>query len=103
MLITSDALEAQLVEVLRRLGLRPEGRLDGARCGECNGELEPVSVDEVAEQVPPYVRRTAERFSRCCRCRRVYWPGSHSERIVRTMGRVVAALGNGSAQRKMPP
>ncbi len=92
-LVQSEGLEDQLVEVCRRLGLRPEPSLERARCGECNGELEQVSVDEVVAVVPPYVRRTAPRFRRCNGCGRVYWPGTHTERILRTMDRVLGALG----------
>jgi uncharacterized protein with PIN domain len=91
-LIRADELEGQLVEVFLRLDLRPESGLDRARCGECNGELEPVEADQVAGVVPPYVFRTAERFKRCNGCGRVYWPGSHSGRILETMQAVLDAL-----------
>jgi uncharacterized protein with PIN domain len=92
-LIRSDELDGQLVEVCQRLGLRPEPGLERARCGECNGELKPVDADQIAELVPPYVFRTAERFKRCDGCGRVYWPGSHGERIVEKMQGVIDALG----------
>jgi uncharacterized protein with PIN domain len=91
-LIRAGDLESQLVEVFGRLGLRPEVELQRARCGECNGELHSVAAEEVAAVVPPYVLRTAERFSRCAGCGRVYWPGSHSERILETMERVAKAV-----------
>jgi uncharacterized protein with PIN domain len=93
MLVRAEDLESQLVEVFDRLELRPEGKLDGARCGECNGELVAVSAVEVRELVPPFVRQTAPRFRRCEGCRRVYWPGSHSDRILATMARVLARCG----------
>lgn len=89
MLVRADGLEGQLEEVFVRLGLDPTPELEGARCAECNGELQPVASDEVADVVPPYVLGTASRFNRCRRCGRVYWPGSHSRRILETMGRVV--------------
>ena len=92
-LIRSDELDGQLVELCQRLGLRPEPDLERARCGECNGELKPVGADQVAKLVPPYVFRTAARFKRCDGCGRVYWPGSHSERIVEKMQDVIDALG----------
>jgi len=92
MLLRSDSVEDQLVEVFERLGERPSVGLDRARCGECNGELEPADPGEVAEHVPPYVLRTAARFKRCRGCGRVYWPGSHGDRILAAMGRVAARL-----------
>lgn len=93
LLVRSGDLESQLVEVFSRLGLRPGGMLDGSRCGECNGELEPVSRDEVRGEVPPYVARTADRFRRCTGCGRHYWPGTHTDRIVTTMRAVIDRLG----------
>lgn len=92
MMIRSEDLESQLVEVFDRLGLRPDADLGRSRCGECNGELEKATGDEVRNDVPPYVQQTAVRFRRCTRCGRVYWPGTHTERIVATMSGVVERL-----------
>ena len=88
-LVRSISLDDQLVEVLSRLApdVRPD--LGRSRCGECNGELIDVERDEVAAVVPPYVLRTATRFKRCDRCGRVFWPGTHSGRILARMRRVV--------------
>jgi uncharacterized protein with PIN domain len=92
MLVRADELEDQLLEVFGRLGLRPEATLEHARCSECNGELEGVSKDEVADVAPPHVLATAPRFRRCSGCGRVYWPGSHGERILERMEKVVQRL-----------
>ena len=94
MLVRSEALDAQLVEVMTRLGLRPGATLDQARCGECNGDLEAATRDQVADDVPPYVLATAARFRRCTGCGRVYWPGTHTGRILRKMELVVRRLEN---------
>jgi uncharacterized protein with PIN domain len=92
MLIRADELEEQLIEVLGRLGLRPEATLENARCSECNGELRDVTREEVADVTPPHVLATAARFRRCTGCRRVYWPGSHGDRILERMERVSERL-----------
>ena len=73
--ITSDLLEQQLQELSERVPLDWDRAF--TRCMECNVELEPVERAHVREEVPPYVYRTQESFSRCRRCRRVYWPGTH--------------------------
>jgi uncharacterized protein with PIN domain len=91
-MVRSEGLEAQLAEVFRRLDLHPSADLDGSRCGECNGELEPVTRSEAQEAVPPYVHRTARRFRRCTRCGRMYWPGTHTDRILATMSSVICLL-----------
>mgnify|MGYP001828403845 CR=1 FL=1 len=93
MLVRSEDLNDQLVEVFARLNLRPIADLTASRCGECNGVLETADPETVREQVPPYVRKTAERFRRCTRCGRVYWPGTHTLNIVETMAAVGARLG----------
>lgn len=92
LLIRSEELEEQLAEVFTRLGLRPEVTLEHARCGECNGDLADVSRDSVAAVVPPHVAATAGRFRRCNVCGRVYWPGSHGDRILERMRDVVDRL-----------
>ncbi len=91
-LVRSEGLEDQLVEVLSRLELHPDPTLDAARCAECNGELATAERGQVADDVPPYVLATAERFMRCTACGRVYWPGSHGDRIRRRLERVVERL-----------
>jgi uncharacterized protein with PIN domain len=91
-LIHAEDLESQLIEVFTRLGLEPEADLHNARCGECNGDLAAASDEEIRNLVPPYVQRTAQRFRRCLRCGRVYWPGTHTARITATMERVVGSL-----------
>jgi uncharacterized protein with PIN domain len=92
MLVRSDELDGQLIEVFGRLGLRPEATLEYARCGECNGELEEVSRDEIAAVTPPHVLATSPRFRRCASCGRVYWPGSHGVRILDRMEAIVGTL-----------
>jgi len=91
-LIRSRDLEAQLVEVFDRHGLRPEPTLEHSRCAACNGDLAAVNPDQVAAAVPPHVAKTATRFRRCAQCGRVYWPGTHSGRIVGRMERVCHRL-----------
>ena len=92
MLIRTEDLEEQLSEVFGRLELKPAATLDHARCGECNGCLHEVSRDEVAEVAPPFVLKTAPRFSRCDGCGRIYWPGTHGQWMLARMERVVARV-----------
>lgn len=81
-LVRSEGLVAQLAEVLGRNGLAAPGDLDASRCSDCNGRLVDVTAEDVADLVPPSVLATAERFRRCDACCRVYWPGTHGERIL---------------------
>ncbi len=92
LLVRAETLEDQMVEVFSRLGLRPAPHLEQSRCGECNGVLQDVEREEVSAVLPPFVLATAPRFRRCAGCLRVYWPGTHCERILARMRTVVQRL-----------
>ena len=78
--------ELQLVEVLERFDL--VDLMDPfVRCMECNTLLVPVDVETVAERLPPGTRECFSQFHRCPGCDRVYWQGSHYERLVRLLER----------------
>jgi uncharacterized protein len=59
-----------------------------SRCMECNGELKVAQMSDVVQRVPSGVIRAHHRFFRCPGCGRVFWHGSHWERIVTRLGRV---------------
>ncbi|RKY59240.1 MAG: hypothetical protein DRP94_04105 [Candidatus Latescibacterota bacterium] len=74
----------QLSQVVRELDLDVEkGFL--TRCALCNEPIESLPKEEVRDLVPPYVFGTHERFARCPKCGRVYWEGSHVERMRRKL------------------
>jgi uncharacterized protein with PIN domain len=58
-----------------------------SRCMECNGELDVVPPGAVADRVPPGVVRDHEEFFHCKGCGRVFWHGSHWDRIGGRLGR----------------
>jgi len=74
-LIRDDAVTAQLRQVFAELGLDLEQSL--SRCIECNAELVPRDAANVADRVPPFVRRTQTKYSECPGCGRIYWAGTH--------------------------
>lgn len=82
-LVRHEDPKAQLVEVLRHYGLdsAPESLAPFSRCPVCNGVLEPVPKAEVLHLLEPLTRRYYQDFSRCTDCGKVYWPGSHHERL----------------------
>jgi len=76
----------QLVEVLERFDLG--GRMDPfTRCLRCNTAIVPVEVDAVADQLLPRTRATFQQFRRCPGCGRIYWRGSHYNRLVQLIER----------------
>jgi uncharacterized protein len=81
LMIQSDHFREQLKQVIEECGLDPV-KDAFTRCLECNTALEPVAKRAVEGRVPPYVFATQEKFSLCPKCRRVYWPATHQERML---------------------
>lgn len=90
-LIESDDLHQQILEVMSYSGEKIQAERLLSRCIQCNVLLEPVSPSSVAAEIPPYVYRTRTKFSRCPRCRKVYWRGSHRERMMERLRGLQAA------------
>lgn len=72
----------QAREVVRRFDLRRLVRAFG-RCIQCNGELIRTDCEEVADRLPPRIAAGFDEFSVCRDCSRVYWKGSHYDRLRR--------------------
>ena len=81
LLIQSDRFREQLKQVVQACRLEPFKEAF-TRCVECNTVLQPVPKEAVRERVPPYVFSNQERFSFCLRCRRIYWPATHQQKMV---------------------
>ena len=79
----------QLSEILRRFDLYGATR-PFQRCLRCNGLLQDVSKEAVQEQLPPRTSRYYDEFRRCEGCGRIYWKGSHYERMRRLVDQVVS-------------
>ena len=80
-LIESDHYRDQLRQVVRECRLHFGAKLF-SRCLECNAVLERRSKETVEKLIPAYVFSTQETFSWCPRCRRVYWPATHRQKMV---------------------
>lgn len=70
----------QVLEVVRHFDLWR--RIEPfRRCLRCNGLLEAVAKEEIADRLPPRARQHHDEFFICRACERVYWKGSHFERM----------------------
>lgn len=70
----------QLREVVEVFGLL--GRMKPfTRCTKCNGELREASREQVAHKLQDETARVFDEFYECPGCERVYWKGSHYERM----------------------
>lgn len=78
----------QLGEVVRRYRLAEQAR-PFRRCLRCNQELRPASKAEVFDQLEPLTKLYFDEFALCPNCGQVYWKGSHYERMLAMIQRLM--------------
>lgn len=70
----------QLRQIVRQFDLPWRERLF-TRCTVCNEPLHTVDAEKVIGRVPERVLENSSRFASCRMCGRIYWEGSHVERM----------------------
>jgi uncharacterized protein with PIN domain len=80
--------DEQLDEVVARFDLAG-ALVPFSRCLVCNGEIGPANEPAIAS-VPPRARRRHDEFFQCADCARVYWKGSHYDRLLALVRRAGA-------------
>ncbi len=70
----------QVREIFERLDLARSAR-PFSLCLDCNAPLRAIDKTLVADRLPPGVRASRSHFSTCDVCRRVFWEGSHWQRM----------------------
>lgn len=78
--VRSDIPVRQLEEVFYRFDLYRQ-RDPFSRCSNCNHRLSKVEKEAVKERLLPKTKRYVDDFSQCPECRKVYWSGSHLDRL----------------------
>jgi len=71
----------QIREVVDRLRLQPEAEHFFNRCLLCNEVLAAMPKEAVEGRVPDFIYKMYESFHFCPRCQRIYWPGTHFQRM----------------------
>jgi uncharacterized protein with PIN domain len=87
--VASETTGDQLQEVVRAFDLAPRVR-PFARCSRCNALIAPLDAARARPLVPARVADAQTRFFGCPGCGRVYWEGTHVERMRRVIERVLA-------------
>ena len=52
-----------------------------SRCILCNSEVEEIKKQDIKEKVPEKVFTNNEKFWLCKKCDKIYWKGSHYEKM----------------------
>jgi hypothetical protein len=79
--VRSDKPMMQLKELSARFALKNLST-PFTRCMACNGMLQGAPKAEVSDLLPPHTRATKSEFSRCLSCGKIYWRGTHYERML---------------------
>jgi uncharacterized protein with PIN domain len=87
LLVSSEQLDAQIDQVLADLELEPDRSF--SRCPVCNTLLAEIDCETARSRVPAYVARTHKTFKSCPTCQRIYWRGSHWQRIDDQLARML--------------
>lgn len=83
--VRSSRPREQLAEVLARHDCGPSAR-PLSRCLACNIELAPETLEKGLSEAPPKTRRWCREYFRCPACRRLYWKGSHYDKLLALVG-----------------
>ena len=78
----------QLLEVVRRFPLVSYFR-PFTRCLVCNAFIQPVEKSTVLSELPPGTKEYFDEFYQCAGCGKVYWKGSHYERMKELVDQVM--------------
>jgi len=79
--VRGDNYRGQLRQVAEHFSIAPSGRIM-TQCLRCNTILQGIDPSEVREQVPPYVFNSQQEFKTCGHCGRIYWKGTHRDKVL---------------------
>ncbi len=84
----STNAEAQAREVIGRFDLSSSVRRF-LRCPTCNGVLQPVAKEDILDRLEPLTKKYYDEFHQCPDCRKIYWKGTHYDRIIDKLNSIV--------------
>ncbi len=87
--VTSPA--NQIIEVINKFDLI--SAIDPfSICLECNGKIDPVKKEDIADDLLPRTRDLFDEFYQCQNCGKIYWKGSHYEKMLKTITRLKKSI-----------
>jgi uncharacterized protein len=72
----------QIVEIVGRFDLKDQFK-PFSLCLECNGRIIKVDKSSIVSELRENTRKAFLEFYQCKDCRRIYWKGSHYERMLK--------------------
>ncbi len=89
-LIKSDFLPEQLIQVFEVFNLKVDKNKIFSRCTICNTLLIKIDKLKVEGRVPAYVYQTQKEFSLCPFCRKIYWKGTHWKLVEEELKKILS-------------
>ncbi len=80
-LVLQDNPVLQLKELLEQEMIVLNNRTLFTRCLLCNSPLDEITREDAEGKVPDFIFYQQKEFYRCPQCHKIYWPGSHQERM----------------------
>jgi uncharacterized protein with PIN domain len=87
-LLRSQDSEEQAREVVDLYGLKDLAK-PLSRCMACNGLLLPVAKEEIIDRLEPLTKKYYDSFHMCDNCRKIYWPGSHQQKLLASIKEIL--------------
>ena len=78
----------QASEVIKRFDLAAKVR-PFSRCMVCNGIVNIIDKESVKSELEPETSRYYHEFYRCISCKRIYWKGSHTIKLLSLISTIV--------------
>jgi uncharacterized protein with PIN domain len=87
--IASETVAEQLRQVVKITHINLDENKMFSRCALCNVGLVAVEKESVKDLLPPFVYTHQDCFVQCPTCHKLYWHGSHVNKIKATVSQIV--------------
>lgn len=91
--VTVDQPVLQLKELIRTGWVCLNEEILFSRCLLCNALIEEIPREEAEGKIPDFIFCQKQAFFRCPQCLRIYWQGSHPERMRQRIDRLLRREG----------
>lgn len=88
----------QLHDVMVACGIARDRVKAFTRCIVCNRKTLEIRKTGIRGKIPEYVWEIHETFRECPACRRIYWRGTHAEKINETIEKIFGGSGEARGQ-----
>ncbi len=79
----------QIMELMARYQLNRQP-IEVVRCGNCNGIIRAVDKQDIDSQLLPLTRKYYRTFYQCEDCKKIFWKGSHYQRMQALISSILA-------------